>query len=124
MSLVLAQPSLLGVLGLILNFGLPLLVGLVSRPSWAPQVKGVILLALALVKTVLEAWVLALASGVTFNLWSVLAATLMNFVLAVGAWFGLLKNTAIAEKARNSLVTDGDYIDQSLDELEGVQEGK
>jgi len=121
MSLVLAQPSLLGVLGLILNFGLPLLVGLLTRPSWAPQVKGVILLAIALVKTVLEAWVMALASGAPFNIWAVLVATGVNFVIAVAAWFGLLKNTAIADMARNSLVKDGDYID---DELHGLPQRK
>lgn len=118
---VMVQPSLLGVLGLILNFGLPLVVGLLSRPSWAPQIKGVLLLVVALVKTILEAWVLALASGVEFNFWTVLMATGLNFVIAVGSWFGLLKNTAIAEKAKNSLITDGDYIDHGLDELEDSQ---
>lgn len=118
---LMVQPSLLGVLAFILNFGLPLVVGLLSRPSWAPQLKGTLLLLVALVKTVLEAWVLALSSGAEFNFWSVLIATAVNFVIAVGAWFGLLKNTAIAEMAKNSLIKDGDYIDHGLDELEDVR---
>jgi hypothetical protein len=115
---VIVQPSLLGVLGLILNFGLPLVVGLITRPSWAPQLKGSLLLLVALVKTVLEAWVLALSSGVPFNFWAVLISTTVNFIIAVGAWFGLLKGTAIAELAKNSLLKDGDYIDSELDELQ------
>lgn len=119
---IVTQPSLLGVLGLILNFGLPLLVGLLTRPSWSPQIKGTVLLTIALVKTILEAWVLALASGVPFNFWSVLIATAINFAIAVAGWFGLLKGTSIAELAKNSLLKDGDYIDHGLDELETARE--
>jgi len=114
---IMIDPSPIGVLGLILNFGLPLLVGLITRPSWTPQVKGTLLLLVALIKTILEAWVVALSSGVPFNFWAVLTATAVNFILAVGAWFGLLKGTPLAELAKRSLVKDHDLIDDELSRL-------
>lgn len=100
------DPSPIGLLTLALNFVLPLIVGLVTKQSWSSTVKGLILLFVAFVKTVLVAWLVALTNGVPFNLPAVLYTTLFNFAIAVAAYFGLLKDTQIAKGAQNAGVKD------------------
>lgn len=99
-------PNLVGLLSLLVAAGLPYLVGLLTRGSWSAKTKGAVLLGLAFVKTVLEAWIVALAQGVPFDFWAVLYSTGISFVIAVGSWFGLLRNTDLAEKAQKSLIKD------------------
>lgn len=96
------EPSLVGFLSIVVAVGLPYLVGLLSKPDWAPQVKGVLLLVLALVKTLLEAWIAALTAGVPFNFWAVLYSTGISFLIAVGAYFGLLKNTESLKRTQQA----------------------
>lgn len=88
------QPNLPGLISLALTIVLPLLVALLVKAGYAPWVKGLYLLALASVKTFLEAWLAAVNSGEPFAFYNVLYAVLINFGIAVAAHFGLLKTAA------------------------------
>lgn len=96
------SPSLAGVLSLALTIVLPLLAALLMRSRWSALQKGLVLLALATVKAFLEAWIGAADSGGHFDLWRVLYADVINFGIAVGAYVGLLKGTAVQQAAINS----------------------
>lgn len=100
------DPSPIGLLSLAINFVLPLIVGLVTKQSWSKTVKGVVLLFVAFVKTVLVAWLVALNAGQPFNLTMVLYTTLFNFAIAVAAYFGLLKDTPLANAAQRAGIKD------------------
>lgn len=108
---LLTQPSLISVLSLLVAALLPYAAGLLSKQSWAPQVKGVILLSLAFSKTVVEQVIVALNSGAPFDFWAIVYSTFITFIIAVGAWFGLLKNTALANAAQKALVKDDPVYD-------------
>lgn len=60
------------------------------------------MLALAAVKAYLEAWLGAATSGETFNFVRAAYAVLVNFGIAVGAYFGLLQGTAVQQAAIRS----------------------
>lgn len=95
-------PNLAGVLSLLLTFGLPLAAALFMRTTWSAMAKGLVLLGLAAVKTFLEAWLAAADVGVAFNWPTALYAVVVNFLLAVGFYFGLLRNTAVQQVAITS----------------------
>jgi hypothetical protein len=95
-----------GLLSLALTFVLPLIVGLVTKQSWTGWVKGVILLFVAFLKTLLEAWLTAINSHVDFDLVTVAYTTLVSFLIAVAAYFGLLKGTPLADAAQRAGVKD------------------
>ena len=97
------EPNLVGVVSLVLTILLPLVVGLLTRPSTASHVKGIGLLAVAAVKSVLEAF---LAGGADFNLALTVYAVAINFGIAVVAYFGLLRGSPPQVHAQNSLVKD------------------
>jgi len=96
------DPSALGLLSLAINFVLPLIVGLVTKQHWSSTVKGVVLLFVSFVKTFLMTWLADLANHMTFNFTMVLYATLFNFAIAVAAYFGLLKDTPLANAAQRA----------------------
>lgn len=100
------EPSLAGVLSLALTVILPLLAALLMKSRWSPFAKGLVLLGLAGVKAVLEAWVGATASGEGFNAVETVYATLVNFGIAVAAYVGLIKGTSLQRSALASGVTD------------------
>jgi hypothetical protein len=77
-------------------------VGLVTKQHWSSGIKGVILLFVAFVKTFLMAWLVALTDHLAFNFTMVLYATLFNFAIAVAAYFGLLKDTPLANAAQRA----------------------
>ncbi len=93
------EPSLAGVLSLALTILLPLLAALLMKSSWSAFRKGLVLLALATVKAFLEAWLGATNSGEHFDLWRTFYADVINFGIAVAAYFGLLKGTATQRAA-------------------------
>jgi hypothetical protein len=93
------EPSLAGVLSLVLTFLLPLLAALLMRSSWSALRKGLVLLALATIKAFLEAWLGAETSHEHFDLWRVLYADLVNFGLAVIFHFGLLRGSTTQRAA-------------------------
>jgi hypothetical protein len=92
-------PTLAGVLSLLLTFGLPIIAALFMRTSWSAFRKGLVLLAVAAVKTFLEAWLIAVEANVGFNFADVSYAVLVNFGLAVVFYVGLLKGTAVQRSA-------------------------
>ncbi|MEU4558498.1 hypothetical protein AB0F72_08910 [Actinoplanes sp. NPDC023936] len=100
------EPSLAGLLSLVLTVLLPLAAGLLMKSSWSAFQKGLVLLFLATVKAFVEAWLGAVNSAETFDLWRVLYADVINFIIAVAAYVGLLKGTAVQQAAINSGVKD------------------
>lgn len=97
------EPSLAGILSLILTIVLPLVVGLLTRPSTPAHVKGLVLLFVAAVKSVIEAF---LAGGPDFNLATTIYTVGLNFGIAVVMYFGLLRGSPPQVHAQNSLVKD------------------
>lgn len=93
------EPSLAGLLSLVVTFLLPLAAALLMRSSWSALTKGLVLLVLATVKAFAEAWLGAANSGEHFDAIRVLYADLVNFGIAVLGYYGLLKGTLIQQKA-------------------------
>jgi hypothetical protein len=89
------EPSLAGLLSLIVTFLLPLLAALLMKSRWSAFQKGLVLLALATVKAFVEAWLGAVNANEPFDLWRVLYADVINFIIAVAAYVGLLRGTAV-----------------------------
>lgn len=104
-------PDAGGLIGLLITLVLPLLVGLLTKQSWSGTTKGAVLLGLAAVKTVLEAWLMATNKNVAFDFVPIVYTTLINFVIAVTVHFGLLRKSSLQRKAQNSGVTDGPGTD-------------
>lgn len=99
-------PNLGGLLSLAITIVLPILVGLVTRQSTSAGVKAVLLLALAAIKTILEAWLQAANTAADFEWVPIVYTTVINFGIAVAVHFGFYKATGVAQAAQNSLVTD------------------
>lgn len=95
------EPTLAGVLSLVLTFVLPLIAALFMRANWSAWSKGLVLLGVAAVKTFLEAWAAAVAENLAFNFVTAAYAVLINFGLAVVFYVGLLKDTKIQRTAIN-----------------------
>ncbi len=93
------EPSLAGLLSLILTIILPLLAALLMKASWPAFRKGLVLLLLAAIKTFVEAWIGAVESAEFFDLWRTLYAVAINFGIAVVFYAGLLKKTAVQRAA-------------------------
>lgn len=105
-------PSLAGLLSLILTVALPVLAALFMRSQWSAFAKGLVLLCFSAVKAVLEAWLLAAQANTAFDVGQVGWAVAVQFILAVVAYFGLLRDTgvqraAIAGGVVKSRVVDG-----------------
>jgi hypothetical protein len=100
------EPSLAGLLSLIVTVLLPLLAALLMKSSWSAFQKGIVLLAMATAKAFFEAWLGAVNTGESFDLWRVLYADVINFGIAVAAYFGLYRDTAVQRAAINSGVKD------------------
>lgn len=90
-----------GWISLVLTLVLPLVIGLLTRPTTPGHVKGLGLLALSAIKGVLEA---ALIGGAAFSLGTVATTALVNFLVAVALYFGLLRGSPPQVHAQNSLV--------------------
>lgn len=100
-------PSLAGALSLIVVVLLPILAGLFMRVNWSAWHKGLVLLGFAAVKAFLEAWVAAETDGVAFDFGNTAYSVVVQFVMAVVAYFGLLKNTSVQQKALAGGVVKG-----------------
>jgi hypothetical protein len=96
------EPSLAGVLSLLLTVVLPLLGALLMKSRWSAFRKGLVLLALAAVKAFLEAWIGATESGEGFDLAETVYSVLINFGLAVIVYVGLLRDTVWIRSAQAS----------------------
>lgn len=108
------DPSLGGIISTILTFILPLLAGLVIRQSWGTGVKGTALLGLSALKVFLEAVIANINAGVSFNVWTILYGAVLNFLVAVAVYFGLLRGTPIQQAAINSGNTDPEVKPEPL----------
>lgn len=93
------EPNLVGLLSLFLTILLPVLVGLLVRPSTPKHLKSLGLLGLASVKSVVEAY---LASDGGFDLTRTVYTVLINFGIAVVVHYGLLKPTGVSQAAQNT----------------------
>jgi hypothetical protein len=89
------SPDLGGVIGLLITFVLPLAVAVLTKASWGVGTKGSLLLALAAVKSILEAWLMSTNTDVAFEFAPTLYTTVINFVIAVAIHRGLYKGTPL-----------------------------
>jgi len=92
-------PNLAGLLSLLVTVVLPIIAALFMRSSWSAFRKGLVLLVLAAVKAYAEAWLGAANHDEAFNFVGAAYSTLVQFVLAVVAYVGLLKQTAVQQAA-------------------------
>ena len=92
-------PTLAGLLSLAITILLPILAALLMRASWTAFRKGLVLLAFSAIKAVLEAWLAATDAHTHFNWVTTLYSVLVQFVLAVVAYVGLLKQTSVQQAA-------------------------
>ena len=98
------EPNLKGLLSFVLAVALPTLAALLMKRSWLASIKGVVLLAIAAVKTIVESLV---AGGGSFDGFVELVYTVgLNFGVAVVAYFGLLRGTELQQRALDSGVKD------------------
>jgi hypothetical protein len=93
-------------LALLIQVGLPLLVGLVTKASWSPGWKATLLLALTAVNQYLVTWLGAIDKHQAFDWKGYLVTVIIGFVISVGSHFGLLKPTGATEAVQNTLVKD------------------
>ena len=94
-------PNLAGLLSLAVTVLLPILAALFMRSTWSAFRKGLVLLVLAALKAFLEAWLGAVVDHESFNFVTTIYSTLVQFVLAVVAYVGLLKNSVVQQAALN-----------------------
>ena len=95
------EPSLSGLLSLILTVLLPLVAGLLMKASWGSGVKATILLFLSAVKAFVEAWLDSVNNHSPFNAWLVGYAIAVNFGIAVVSYFGLWRKTGVQQAVIN-----------------------
>lgn len=100
------EPNLRGMLSTLVAVLLPLLAALLMKASWSAGVKGFILLVIAAVKVGVELAIQSIDAGVSVDIYGIAYATLINFVLAVGMYFGLLRGTSVQQAAITTGVKD------------------
>ncbi len=93
------EPTLGGLLSLLVTVFLPIVAALFMRSSWSAFRKGLVLLVLAALKAYAEAWLGAVNHDEAFNFVGAAYSTLVQFVLAVVAYVGLLRHTAAQQAA-------------------------
>lgn len=99
--------SLAGLIALVVQFVLPLVVGLVTKASWSAGLRAVLLLLLSFVAQVLVELGTSLDAGTSFDWRTALWSAAVGFVMAVAVHFGLWKPTGAADAAKDSGITDG-----------------
>ncbi len=92
-------PSLGGLLSLILTVALPVLAALFMRVQWSAFAKGLVLLGFSAVKAFLEAWLADANAGIPFDVGEVGYVIVVQFIIAVTAYFGLLRGTPVQQAA-------------------------
>lgn len=84
------------VVSMLLTFTLPLVTGLVTKASWHPGVRAMVLLALTGAKTIGDAYI---ADALTV---AVIVTTILNFGIAAASYFGFWKPTGAAPAVLSS----------------------
>lgn len=92
-----------GVASFVVAWLLPFLAALLSKQSWPGWVKGVLLLLVSAVKVFIEAYLVA---GADFHPVQTLYAVGLNFAVAVVAYFGVIRGSALQQRLLNSGVKD------------------
>lgn len=110
------SPDLAGILSLAVTVLLPVLAALFMKSHWSAFRKGLVLFVFAAVKAYLEAWLGAVNHDEAFNFVAAAYSTVVQFVLAVAFYFGLLQRTAVQQAALNggpvnAKTVDGSYTD-------------
>lgn len=100
------EPTLPGILSTIVTFLLPLLAGLLSKQSWRPSVKGVVLLFLSAVKVGVETTLQVVNSGQHADAVGIFYSVAINFIIAVAMYFGILRGSGVQQAAITSGVKD------------------
>lgn len=90
------EPSLVQVLTLLASFGIPVLVGLVTKATTNGGVKATLLAALALVSGVVSEAITAATAGQTFDLFASIYGFAGVFIVAVASHYGLWKPTGVS----------------------------
>lgn len=102
----LLELSLPGALSTLITVLLPLLAGLLSKQSWPASVKGVILLFLSAVKVAVETILQNMNAGADLDVLAVVYSVLINFIIAVAMYFGVLRGSGVQRAAITSGVRD------------------
>ncbi len=92
-------PSPGGALSVLVVLVLPIVAAWFMRPQWSPFTKGLILLACAAVKVFLEAWIVSVDASTPFDFAGAAYTVVVQFAMAVVAYFGLLKGTKVQRAA-------------------------
>lgn len=95
-----------GLLALVVQFVLPLLVGLVTKRSMSPGVKATLLLFLTAVTQFVTAWLDAATNTVHFGWQPIVFNILIGFVISVAAHFGLWVPSGATDAVQDSGVKD------------------
>lgn len=91
------------VINLVVSFVLPLIVGLLSKQSWNPNLKAVLLLLVAAISTLLT----TLITAQSFDDWKTLAGqTALNWLVAVATHFHLWRPLGASAKVAEIGVHD------------------
>lgn len=96
------EPTLGGLLSLAVTVLLPIIAALFMRSSWSAFWKGLVLFVLAAIKAYLEAWLGAVNNDEAFNFVAAAYSAVVQFVLAVVAYVGILKGTNVQRSAIES----------------------
>jgi hypothetical protein len=99
------EPNGRGILALVITFVLPLVVGLVTKQSFSPALKAVLLLLFQAVAQFLIAWQDSF-DGEPFKWQAVALSVGVGFVMSVAVHFGLWKPTGATEAVQSTLVAD------------------
>lgn len=94
------------VLALIVSGVLPLVVGLVTKESWFPGLKSVLLAALTGVSGVLGEWQSVATNHQSFDWKSAVVTAGIGWAIAVATHYGLWKPTGTTQVAQQSVVRD------------------
>lgn len=102
------EPSLTQLLTLVYAFGIPVLVGLVTKYSTSGAVKAVLLAGLSLVGGVVSDAIAAATAGTQFDLFGSLYAFGTIFIVATASHFGLWKPTGVSAAVQS--VGSGEHV--------------
>lgn len=91
-------PDLSTVITVLVGTVLPWLTGRVTRTTAHPGLRGVTLVVLAALTSVLTDLGTALASGTTFNMWAVLLHATWSYALGQALHSGIYRHSAIYQR--------------------------
>ena len=91
-------PDLSAVISVLVGTVLPWLTGRVVRITAHPRVRGLVLLALALVTSDLTELATAITAGVPYNQWQVILNATWSYGLSVALHVGIYRHSALYQR--------------------------